>query len=224
MTLSTTMNQVMTMTKDDKTEFGRIWRAVRAEYGHECTAEGLRLVFNVLARFTIEQVKHGIAMHLNDTVSGRFKIQAADVIANIEGRGDERAGAAWSKLQRGISGVGSWDDALFDDPIIHVVVENEGGWVKVCGLDDNDMKFYQNRFIKQYVQYVSRSGDFKFPKVLTGTTNGDRIARGLEPNPPALIGDPERCKLIYQTGGDAAIPIEHSPRIAELLQLPQEKS
>lgn len=205
------------MDNGDRREFGEMWRAVRAEYGQEVTKTGLSLAFAVLERFTLDEVKAGIAMHMSDTNNGQYKIQTAHVIANIEGRGDERAGVAWSKLYRAIGAVGSYSDAVFDDAIIHAIVEKEGGWIKVCLMVENDLKYMQARFNKQYVQLVSKSGVFAYPKVLSGTINLDRKARGLELDPPVTIGEVNQCRLVYRGGTDVTLEINHPKTANEII-------
>lgn len=211
------------MNNSDRREFGEMWRAVRAEYGQEVTKTGLSLAFAVLERFTLEEVKAGIAMHMSDTNNGQYKIQTAHVIANIEGRGDERAGVAWSKLYRAIGAVGSYADVVFDDAIIHAIVENEGGWVKVCLMVEDDLKYMQARFHKQYVQLVSKSGVFSYPKILSGTINLDRKSRGLELDPPATIGEVNQCRLVYRNGADVTLEINHPKSVSSIVQLIENK-
>jgi len=207
------------MNNSDKAEFGRIWKAVREEYARPVTKEGLKIMFNALIRYDIDQIKKAITLHINDTDNGQFPIMPAHVVAQIEGRGDERAGAAWRKLYAAIGEIGNYSDVIFDDAIIHAIVDNEGGWQHVCMMVEDDLKFMQARFNKQYVQYVSKSGLFDYSKILRGAINLDRMSKNLEIDPPQTVGNVEKCRQVYRIGTDNRINIGRPNSIDELLVL-----
>lgn len=204
------------MDNQDRKRFAEMWAGTRVEiYDKPVTAEGIEMVFRALSRFTIEQVEHGITLHLNDTQNGQFPITPTHVVAQIEGRADERSGAAWSKLYKAIGSVGGYSDVVFDDPIIHSVVENEGGWQHICLMTEDDCKYMQARFMKQYAALVSKSGQFKFPKVLAGSINLSRKANNLELDPPQTVGDIKLCRAVYRGGESKSLEINHHKTLAE---------
>lgn len=210
------------MNDQDREQFGLMWASVRVDvYDKPITAEGISLVFKTLERYSIDQIRSGIQAHVNDTQNGQYPITPSHVVAQIEGRGEERAAAAWMKLYKAIGSVGNYSDVVFDDPVIHVIVMNSGGWEKVCFMTEDDLKFMQGRFGKQYIEYVSRSGDFKYPKVLRGTINADRASKGLDLDPPAVIGDVPKARLVYRDGVEAElIEISKPELVGDVIALP----
>lgn len=208
------------MNQSDKKRFAVMWGMVRSEiYDKPVSATGINLVFNALKRFSIAQVERGIELHCNDTQNGQFPITPAHVVSHIEGNGDELSGIAWGKLYRSIGEVGAYSDVVFDDPIIHAIIENEGGWVKVALMIEDDLKYMQSRFNKQYLKYVSKSGAFNYPKLLTGMINTERRSKGLEPDPPITIGDVAKCRDVYRGGIDNKLEIGRTPNAADLLKI-----
>lgn len=185
----------------DKPMFAEMWSSVRKDvYDKPVSPSGLGLIFNTLKRFSLKEVQQGIELHVNDVQNGNYPITPAHVVAQIEGRGDERAGSAWRKLYGAIGAVGNYSDVVFDDPIIHAVIDNEGGWQQVSLMSDDDLKFMQARFNKQYNGYVSKSGQFDYPRLLRGTANADRASKGLELDPPQTVGDITKCRQVWGKG------------------------
>ena len=210
------------METTDRENFAKMWSAVRVDvYDKPVSPQGIGLIFNALKRFSFDQVATGVEMHINDVENGSFPIRPSHVVAQIEGRGDERAGAAWRKLYGAIGSVGNYSDVVFDDPIIHAIVDNEGGWQQICLMSENDLKYTQNRFNKQYTQYVSKSGVFDYPRILRGAINADRKAKGLELDPPVTVGDVPACRLVYRGGKETTLELNQPKSMDELLALPE---
>lgn len=202
----------------DKKIFSQMWASVRSDiYDKPISPGGLGIIFNTLKRFSIDEIRQGIELHVNDVQNGNFPITPAHVVAQIEGRGDERAGAAWRKLYGAIGAVGNYADVVFDDAIIHAVIDNEGGWQHVALMSDEDIKFMQARFNKQYNAYVSKSGQFEYPRVLRGATNSDRASKGLELNSPETVGDIVRCRAIYSGGVSTTLEIGRPQTMADFI-------
>lgn len=206
------------MQTSDQPQFALMWASVRNDiYNKPVTPEGIKLIFESLSRFSITQIREAIQLHVNDTQNGNFPITPAHVVAQIEGRGDERAGAAWRKLYGAIGSVGNYSDVVFDDPIIHAIIENEGGWLKVSLLSEDDLKYMQARFNKQYNGYVSKSGQFGYARILRGSENLDRIGKGLEQTPPQIVGNLEKCRLVWKGGEENTLKIDRPKTMADFL-------
>jgi hypothetical protein len=47
---------------------------------------------------------------------------------------------------RGDERVGAYQDVVFDDPAIHAVIEDCGGWPKVCRTELKELSYLQHRF------------------------------------------------------------------------------
>lgn len=212
------------MNSNDKKVFAEMWSAVREDvYGKPVSNTALSLIFNSMQRFDIQDIQRGIEAHINDTENGQFPITPTHVIANIEGRAQERGAVAWRKLVDAVKQIGPYEDVVFDDAAIHSIIHGEGGWQHICTYSDDDMKFFQARFIKQYTSLVSRR-DFDYPRVLKGITNleneGQTYADGtpFEKAKPVSIGNVEQARLVYKGGTDKKTEINGLPHLEQITQ------
>ncbi len=117
------------MTQNDYFEFVEIWSQVAEVYNKQPSDGALNLIFNALQRFDLEQIKQGLTAHINDPKHGDFAPKPADIVRHIEGDGDSRALAAWSKVEQAIRTVGPYESVVFDDPRTMAAVDDMGGWM-----------------------------------------------------------------------------------------------
>lgn len=90
----------------------------------------------------------------------------------------------------------------FDDAAIHAVVDDLGGWSKMCRTELSELSYLQHRFTESYRAYAGREV-FEYPRRLTGDRSPDELyaKRGLPPPRPAVIGDVVRAREVYRLGG-----------------------
>jgi hypothetical protein len=100
--------------------------------------------------------------------------------------------------------VGAYTDVVFDDPAIHAVVEDLGGWPKLCRTELKELGYVQHRFCESHRAYIGR-GKFDYPRRLMGDRSPDSeyLKSGLPLPKPALIGDAPRAKQVYLQGSAA---------------------
>lgn len=158
--------------------------------------------------FTLEQVKKAIVKHATDPDRGQFAPKVADIVRHLAGTKTDQALRAWSKVHSAMSDVGAYQSIAFDDAVIHRVVEDLGGWPKLCRLPVDELSYVQHRFCESYRAYAGR-GDFDYPPSLGGdhADAGAYAKRGLPPPKPVLIGDKQKAVEVY------ARAIETSPRM-----------
>ena len=96
-----------------------------------------------------------------------------------------RISQAKNKLEIGLSSVGTYNTVVFDDPIIHLVVRDLGGWIKLGKMDRDDFeKFMTFEFPKLYKGYATRKNT-DIPVMLTGISEDKTIN---------YIGNKEKAK------------------------------
>lgn len=142
--------------------------------------------------------------HVADPDRGMWMPKPADIVALIHGKGSEAAEVAYSKAYRAVGIVGQWNDAVFDDWIIHVVIEGMGGWVNFCKGEEKDFEFKRLQFIKSY-QSIRKRGDVSdYPKRLFGISNQQNAMNGFKFAQPRLIGDPKRAMAVLENGSEGS--------------------
>lgn len=188
------------MTPSDYPAFIEIWSLVGEVYGKQPSDGALKLIFEALQRFDLEQIKQGLTAHINDPKHGDFAPKPADIVRHIEGDGDSRALAAWSAVDRAIRSVGPYESVVFDDPRTMATIEDMGGWMKLCEVTDKDLPFKGNEFVKRFMGYLSRPPE-QFPAKLLGMTEAANSGEHQEfVQEPRLIGNAKRCVQVLKLG------------------------
>ncbi|MGV1045540.1 DUF6475 domain-containing protein [Limnohabitans sp.] len=157
--------------------------------------------------FTLEQVRKAFTAHATDPQRGMFPPKVADIVRALQGTHGDRSLIAWGKTLEAMSRVGAWRDVVFDDPVIHAVVQDLGGWVKLCRMPSKDIGYVQHRFCQTYQAYAS-VGHLDYPAVLAGdcSPGGEYHRYGL-PEPEVVhIGKRAQAALVLAGGSASKAP------------------
>ena len=190
------------MTRDDFELFAQMLAAEAEIRGAKPLSEGAMLLWwQRMQRFDIEQFERALRRHAEDAERGRFMPQPSDLIRHLEGTATDRSMLAWGKALDAASRVGAYTDVVFDDAVIHAVIEDLGGWPKFCRTETKDLNYLQHRFCEAHRAYAGRE-QFQFPKRLAGDRSPDDVyeRRGLPPPKPAVIGDVALAREVHSLG------------------------
>lgn len=189
------------MQTDDRSEFAQLVSDALGYYRQDTSKFLLNLWWSACQGFTLEQVSKALSAHAMDPERGQYAPKIADIVRVLAGTSTDRANLAWGKVHEAMSAVGAYTDVVFDEPAIHSVIEDLGGWPKLCRGEIKDLSYVQHRFCEAYRAYVGR-GTFDYPRRLMGDRSPDHEyeKKGIEPPRPALIGNPERCKAVWMGG------------------------
>lgn len=192
------------MQHSDKPALVQIVTDVLAYYRQPVSEFTLSVWWQACQPYTIEQVSKALTAHATDPERGQFAPKVADLIRIMQGTHTDRAQLAWGKTLEAMASVGAYTDVVFDDPAIHAVVEDLGGWPKLCRTDTNDLGYVQHRFCESHKAYTGR-GQFAYPRRLMGDRSPDYEyeKKGLPLPPPALIGNQDKARSVYQSGDRA---------------------
>lgn len=192
------------MNTQNMPEFGAIFYGVCEMYSKVPSPELVDLYFNALSVYEISEVRKAFSLHMLNPDGGQFMPKPADLVRLIDGNGISRAGQAWAKVLRTIGSCGMYTSVCFDDPLIHAVVSDLGGWVKLCETSLDELPFVQNRFEKLYQGYGLRTEQVAYPTHLIGVCEAENSMRGFRIEPPVPVGDLTKCRLVYQGGADGS--------------------
>lgn len=153
--------------------------------------------------FDFAAVSDAITRHHMNPDSGQFLPKPADVVKMLGGTTLDSALSAWSKVDRAVRTVGTVHSVVFDDPLIHRVIADMGGWVKVgaCPSED-EWPFVAKEFQNRYRGFVMKSEQPEYPRVLIGQAEAQNALSGMPSQPPQAIGDVAKCRQVYFKGGD----------------------
>lgn len=190
------------MRDSDKREFSGLMTDVMAFYGKDTSKFMLTVWWAACEPFEFEQVRKALNAHCVDPERGQFAPKPADVVKVLQGTRTDRARLAWSKLMDAMQRVGAYQSVCFDDPLIHAVVEDLGGWMKLCRSDMEELSYTEHRFCEAYRAYVNRP-DVAYPAKLVGQFELDNRQQGRKVTPPVLIGNPDRAAQVLKLGSNA---------------------
>lgn len=176
------------MRPDDDANFARLIVATAELYGKRCSPELIALYREALNHYDFAAIKAAISAHALDPDVGQFMPKPADIVRHIDGGKDDRALKAWSRVEKAIRHYGSYVSIVFDDPLIHVVVNDMGGWIRLCATPIEELPFRATEFAKRYRGYVNRTAPADVPRLIGRFEADGALAR------PVYIGVTRRAE------------------------------
>lgn len=185
----------------DHEKFLEVLGGVHDFYGKDLSEFAVSVWKLACESFDAEQVTKALSAHLMDPERGQFMPKPADIVRHLQGTNTDRSLIAWGKTLDALQRVGAYTSVCFDDGLIHAVIEDMGGWVKLCRSNTDELGYLQNRFCTTYKAYAGR-GDVAYPALLAGEHDQQNSLRGFKASPPALIGNPDRAKRVHLMGSN----------------------
>jgi hypothetical protein len=210
------------MRHEDREALSAMLAKVMSVYGKPITTGFVDVFFDALAGFDIESVRRGLNAHVQNPDSGQFPPKPADVVRLIDGTSQDQGMQAWSRLDKAVRRVGPYQSVVFDDAIIHKVLDEMGGWIKLCNTpSEDDYKFQGIEFARRYRAYVIAGGPgADYPRHMIGVAEAENNTAGYRKNAPSpvLIGDESKCLEVLRGGSDGGNLLKHSTKsVQELL-------
>ena len=136
---------------------------------------------------------------------------------------------AWSRVDKAVRRVGPYQSVVFDDAVVHRVIDEMGGWIKLCNTpSEEDYKFQGLEFSRRYRAYVIAGGaGSDYPRHLIGMTEAENNTAGFKRQipPPVLIGTEKGCLEVLKGGSDGRTLLTHSAKsVKELLAQANQKA
>ena len=208
------------MTESEKPECIEMISAALDYYKQPVSAFILSIWWEGCKGFTLDQLARALTAHTTDPERGQFPPKVADIVRVLSGTKTDRAVIAWGKVYEAMSSVGAYQDVVFDDGIIHAVIEDMGGWPKLCRGNTDDLSYVQHRFCESYKAYFNRGG--AYPKRLQGDRSPDSEyeKKGLPVPKPAIVGDIDAARIVYKTGGKAKAALSWASPVELLGNIP----
>ena len=176
------------MLETDKKAFAAMMNSIAETYANRQMAKSvLRVYWAALEHLDFDEVRHGLNLHVRNPDTGMFLPKPADIIRHIDGSSDSQAKVAWSQVDKAIRYHGAWASVVFvEEPRIHAVIAEMGGWIKLCATSERDYPFKQNEFEKRYRHYL-QTWPVTYPLVLVGIAEAQNAAQGLPIAAPVYI-------------------------------------
>lgn len=188
------------MKEEDRQQFAELIVEALGFYRQDATEFQLQIWWEAMRRYEFQDVRKAMSYHIQNPDRGQFPPRPADIVRFLSGGSTDRALRAWSAVERAIRSVGPYQSVVFDDLITHRVLDDMGGWIKLCEIGtEKEMEFQGNEFRTRYQGYAIRRPE-DWPPQLTGYVEQDAIARGYQPPDPVVIGDHQRALSVHEHG------------------------
>ncbi|MCD6047002.1 MAG: hypothetical protein K0S08_649 [Gammaproteobacteria bacterium] len=154
-----------------------------------------------LKRFDLEAIFYAIKKYQANQYEEEKMPMPADIKRYLEDSLILKAQKAWLSVAHAIQYFGVNHTVIFDDKIIHVALDDMGGWIKLCSVLPDLLEIQESEFQKKYVAY-SLHPPVKYPRALRGVGNAENIQNCFQQIVPVLVGDTEKAKHVYLNGVD----------------------
>jgi len=199
------------MQQADFDNFVVVLDATASMYGKKLPHPVIMLWWEALQAYDLAAVRAGLNRHVQNPDTGQFMPKPADVVRMLAGTTQDGALAAWAKTDRALRSIGPYQSVVFDDPIIHAVIADMGGWVALGNKTERDWPFIAREFENRYRAYRTAGQLDAYPPVLVGIAQAQNESQGLPASAPVLIGDPEQAAKTRLFGREARAVPWHRP-------------
>jgi hypothetical protein len=184
----------------DRKRFAEILMALSEVYDMEFSKLLSEVWFKALSDFSIDEVSKAIFEHMKNPDTGGFKPKPADIIKALKGSTSDQALLAWTKVDKAVRMTGDYESVVFDDPIIHRVITDMGGWIGFGDITEKEWEFKGKEFQQRYRGYTSRGDIPEHPTKMVGLHEDYNSKQGFDIEPPVLIGDEGKAKFVLENG------------------------
>jgi hypothetical protein len=190
------------MQEPDRGAFAALITDVHAFYRQDVSPFAISVWWTAMRPYDLAAVKDALGRHVVNPDSGQFMPKPADVIRMLQGSTADSALIAWSKVDRAMRMVGPYPSVVFDDPLIHRVLDDMGGWTQYTMVADTEWAFVQREFQTRYRGYKMRSATPQYPPRLIGIAEARNAEAGQPIAPPMLLGDADKAAAVLRGGVD----------------------
>lgn len=190
------------MIDSDKPKFFTLIAGVYAFYRQDISDFAGGVWWEAMKPFDLAAVADALNRHCVNPDSGQFMPKPADVVKMLQGSSLDSAMVAWSKVDKAVRQVGTYATVAFDDPVIHRVIHDMGGWVKLGTKNEQEWPFAAKEFENRYRGYRIRNETPEYPQTLIGIAEAQNAQNGIGSQPPVLIGNADRAKQVMVKGTD----------------------
>lgn len=192
------------MIADDRRAFAEMLHAVYVFYGKEkdFSDTAVSIWWQCCEHFDLVAVREAISKHVQNPDGGMWLPKPADVVRMLGGSTLDSALVAVHKFEKAVRLVGPHMTVAFNDPLIHVVVDEMGGWVALNALTAKDWDFRRNEFLNRYRAYKHRREVPAYLPKLTGIADAENGRRGFKVDDSnlRLIGNPDEARKVIALG------------------------
>ena len=188
------------MQTDEFPKFREGITGVMEFYKQSVSKTSLDIWWRSLRNYDLSAIIDAFDRHLVNPDTGQFPPKPADITKMLQGSTQDSALRAWAKVDQAVRQVGTYSDVVFDDSLIHRVIQDMGGWIALGTKGETEWPFIAKEFENRYRGFKV-SGQFQeYPAILIGITSAYNKQKGFKYELPMLIGDESRAIQVMNGG------------------------
>ena len=212
------------MKEADQKRFAELITGLAQTFATDISPQDLENYWKFLRNYPLDQIEQAVIDYCISPEGHRFMPKPGELVASFQGKQSEQSLRAWIKILKAMRQTGVYKSVIFDDAIIHAVISDMGGWIRLCHLTERELTFQQREFERLYAFYLQHPPR-DYPRQLSGIINATNAAAGYgAQQPPVLIGETARAALVYQNGRDTVGLPTQSLSVQQILHLAKTKS
>ncbi len=188
------------MTENDFERFREGLAGVYGFYSKDLSQFAMDTWWRAMKPFSLDAITDAFNRHVVNPDNGKWMPMPADIIQMLQGSSMDSAMTAWTKTDKALRSVGTYKSVVFDDPLIHKIIQDMGGWIAFGMKNEEEWPFVAKEFQNRYRGFKSRSMTPEYPSHLTGLAEGHNSKEGYRIDPPKFIGDIEKAKQVMNGG------------------------
>lgn len=184
----------------DKKRFVELLTGLAQMFVTDMTLTDIENYWLFLRPYPLAEFERAVVNYCRSPEGHRFMPKPGELIAALEGNARQQAQQAWTKVMNAIRRLGGDKTVVFDDPLIHAVVYDMGGWVRLCEMHIQDEPFKLREFESRYVNY-RQTPPAQYPRKLMGRTATSSYSSGAL---PVIVGDQKKAVAVFKQGQEIA--------------------
>jgi hypothetical protein len=193
------------MKECDKSRFVSALVETADLYGYSLSIFAQKLWWDAMQPYDIETFLDALYRHIKNPDTGQFMPKPADVVRMLNGTSSDAALVAWAKVDKAVRHIGMFSSVVFDDPLIHRVLSDMGGWCSLATKTEDEWPFVGKEFENRYRGYSMRNEKPEYPAKMIGMFEAENSRNGFKSDPPILVGDTRRALAVMNGGTDKPI-------------------
>jgi len=198
---------------DEKKDEPRYLNAFMSVWSIHKTVEPTQVVLDsywkALEDFNIDQVEQSFGYALKSLQWFPKPVELRNFIETGPGDVEDIAQIEADKVVGAIRDIGFYESVVFDNPVtMAVIAKGWGGWMKICEMRDDEIKWFRKDFVKIYKAY-SNQGVKQYGHLIGfhEDNNWEKYPEHLRD--PILIGDETKAQKILENK-------ENKPKLIEI--------
>jgi hypothetical protein len=165
--------------------------AISKMKNREMTVEIFKLWLVAMEGYPFEEIKSAFNRYIQ---TEKGMPEPVDIVKILRGSGEDLTLSALIKVEEAMRVHGGYATVVFDDPIIHAVIRQLGGWVRLCSLPEEKFVWWRKDFKERY-QHHLRMGLHQedVPLKLSGIFDEANRPLGVPAQKTVVIGDYEKA-------------------------------